>query len=79
MRRLIEHGGEAEKLARCRLVDHTLLLIFIYDGYAHAAGNQDVGSPARIAHLVNALSERQSSDFHLPRQDGSFVVVQQSK
>src|SRR6476646_3534436 len=52
VRRLIEHGSEAEKLASCRLVDYDLLLIFIHDRHAHAAGNQDVSASARVSHFV---------------------------
>ena len=44
MRCLLQHGGEAEEVARRRLVDNHFLLVFVDRGDARRARNQDVGA-----------------------------------
>ena len=55
MRNLLQHGSEAEEFAWCRLLDDNFLVVFIHRGDAHSTGDDDIGAPARIADLVDAL------------------------
>ena len=59
--RLVQHGGEAEKLAMAGLVDHNFLVVFVDRGHLNAAGQQDVCVHARIADLVDALAGQRTS------------------
>ncbi len=76
---LVEHGGEAKKLALRRLVDHDFLMVLIHGGDPHGAGDQNVSSSARIADLPDALARSKGLDFDLPGQNRSLFVVQQGK
>ena len=58
VRRLVQHGSEAEKLAHRRLIHYHLLLILIHRGHAHRAGHHDVSTPAGIAGLIYALTRQ---------------------
>ena len=79
MRSLLEHGGEAEKLALRRLVDHDFLMVLVDGRDPHRAGDQDVRSSARIADLPDALARREGLDFDLCGQHRGLVVVEQGK
>ena len=79
MRRAVEHGGEAEELAGRRLVDDHFLLIFVHGGDAHPAGDHDVGVPARVAGLIDALANREALFFDLRGQNREFIVIQKGK
>ena len=61
MRRLVEHGGEAEKLALRRLVDDDFLVVLVHGGDPHRAGDHDVSLSARIADLPDALARSERS------------------
>ena len=45
VRRLVQHGGEAEKLARRRFVHHHFLMVLIHGGDPHPPGDHDVSPP----------------------------------
>ena len=77
VRRLLQHRGEAEKLAVARLVDHDFLVIFIDGGDLDRARNHDVGLPARVADLVDPLARGESLQFDLRGQHRRLVVVEQ--
>ena len=79
VRRLVEHGGKTEELARRRLIDHHFLMVFVHRGHPHLAGHQDVGLPAGVPDLVDALARRKTLHLHLAGQDGGLLVVEQSE
>jgi hypothetical protein len=79
VRRLVQHGSEAEKLAHRRLIHHHFLLVLIHRGHAHAAGHHDVAAPADFAGFVNALPRRKRLQLHLARQHRNLVVIEQCK
>lgn len=79
MRGLLQHGGKAKKLARCRLVDNDLLVVFVHGGEADSSGDHDVGLPVLVADLVYALAGSEFLDLDLSGQDGHLLIVQQSK
>src|SRR6266480_2701217 len=70
--------GDAFRKGRL-FFDHLLLLIFIDGAEASLAGDHDVGSAARIAHLVDALSWSKLLDLDLARQNGKLFIIEQPK
>src|SRR5438094_8747355 len=76
---LLEHGGEAEELAKGRLIDHHLLVILVHGGNSHTARDHDVSSSARVADLVDALPRGKRFQLDLSGQHRSLVIVQQRK
>jgi hypothetical protein len=79
MRCTVEHGGEAEELARRRFIDGHVLVIVVDSGHQHGTGDQHVAATARVANLVDPLARREPLQLHLRRQDSCFVVVEQRK
>ena len=79
MRRLLQHGSEAKKLAFRRLIDYDFLMVLIDRGDPHRAGDHDISLSARIADLPDALARSKGLDFDLCRQNRGLIVVQQGK
>jgi hypothetical protein len=79
MGRLLQHGSETEKLAVLGFVDDDLLVVLIDRRDTNRTGNHHVGLPAGVAHFVNALAWREGLEFHLAREDSSFVCVEQGE
>ena len=75
VRRLIQHGSEAEELARIRLGYDHFLLVVVHRSHPHFARRQHVRLGPRIAHFVNALARRERLQFHLSGQHGQFFIV----
>jgi hypothetical protein len=76
MRRLVQHGREAEKFAARRLVHQHVLMILVDGRDPDLAGDHDISLAARIAHLINTLARREGLQFDLPRQNRHFFIVQ---
>ena len=76
VRRLRQHGGEAEKLAVPGLIDDDLLLILVNGRNLHRARQQNVGVLAGIANLVDALPRSEDFEIDLRGQHGSFIIVE---
>ena len=77
--RLVQHGGEAEKLPVAGLVDHHLLVIFVDSRDLYVARYQDVSVFAGIAYFVDPLPRNKCSKVDLGGQDGNFIIVEQGK
>ncbi len=76
---LLEHGSEAEELSLRGFIDHDFLVILVDGGHPDHARDDDVGTAARIAHLVDALAGSELLDFDLAGENGGFFVVEQGK
>jgi hypothetical protein len=76
MRRLLQHGGEAEELARNRLVYDDFLMIFVYGGDAHPAGHNYISAVGGGSHLVNTLARFKGAKLHLSGENGSLVIIE---
>ena len=76
---LLQHGGEAEKLAVAGLIDDDFLVVLVDGGDLHAAGHHDVGVLAGIADLVDALAGGELFQLDLGGQNRNFVIVEQGK
>ena len=79
MGRLLQHGGEAEKLAVAGLIDQDLLVILVDGRDLHVAGQQDVGVLSRITDLIYALPWSEYSQVDLRGQNSNFISVEQGK
>jgi hypothetical protein len=79
MQGLIEHGGEAERIAMRRFGEFDLLVIFVDGGQLHPAGEQDVSPVPGLTHLVNGVARAELANLNLRREDGEFLVIEKRK
>ena len=60
-------------------VDYDFLVVLVDGRHLNHARDHDVGSPARIAQLIDSLPGSELPDFDLAGQYGGFFIVEQSE
>ena len=62
---LLQHGREAEELSMGGLIDYDFLVVLVDGRHLNHARDHNVGSPARIAQLIDSLPGGEVLDFDL--------------
>lgn len=76
MRRLLQHGGEAEEITVGGLVYDDFLLVLIHGGYLDLTGHDDVAVRRWSACFEDALTRGKCCNFSLGCENAGFIVIE---